>query len=74
VFVVAYCGRLYLATGCLPRICLRGNVFTESTCDNILLEHPVAKDNNLICRGILEGATSYCVRKLLMCFAVTFLL
>jgi hypothetical protein len=28
VFVVSYCYRRYLATGCLPRICLRGNVFT----------------------------------------------
>jgi hypothetical protein len=41
VFVVAYYCRLYLATGCLPRICLRGNVFTESfpsnesTCHNM---------------------------------------
>jgi hypothetical protein len=40
VFVVAYCCRLHLATGCLPRISLRGNVFTEllpsnrSTCHN----------------------------------------
>jgi hypothetical protein len=42
VCVVMYCCRLYLATGCLPRICLRGNVFTEplpsngSTCHNIV--------------------------------------
>jgi hypothetical protein len=41
VFVVAYCYRRYLATGCLSRICLHGNVFTESlpsnrsTCHNI---------------------------------------
>jgi hypothetical protein len=28
VFVVAYCCRIYLATGCLPRICLRGKMFT----------------------------------------------
>jgi hypothetical protein len=27
LFVVAYCCRLYLATVCLPRICLLGNVF-----------------------------------------------
>jgi hypothetical protein len=39
--VVAYCSRLYLGTGCLPRIGLRGNVFIEllpsngSTCHNI---------------------------------------
>jgi hypothetical protein len=41
VFVVAYCCRLYLATGCLHRICLRGKVFTEllpsngCTCHNM---------------------------------------
>jgi hypothetical protein len=41
VFVVAYCFRFYLATDCLPRICLRGNVYTEllssngSTCHSI---------------------------------------
>jgi hypothetical protein len=31
VFVVAYCLRLYLVTGCLPRICLRGT-FLSSRC------------------------------------------
>jgi hypothetical protein len=42
VFVVAYCCRLYLATGCLLRICLHRNMFTKllpsngSTC--VLLE------------------------------------
>jgi hypothetical protein len=30
VFVAAYCCRLYLATGCLLRICPHGNVFTSS--------------------------------------------
>jgi hypothetical protein len=41
LFVVAYCCRLYLTTECLPRICLRGNAFTESlpssgsTCHNM---------------------------------------
>jgi hypothetical protein len=42
VFVVTYCCKLDSETGCLPRICLRGNVFTESlpsngcTCHNII--------------------------------------
>jgi hypothetical protein len=34
VFVVAYCCRLYLAKGSIPRICLRGIVFTESLASN----------------------------------------
>jgi hypothetical protein len=34
VFVVAYCCRLYQAAGCLSRICLHGNVFTESLPSN----------------------------------------
>jgi hypothetical protein len=34
LFFVAYCCSLYLATGCLTRICLRGNVLTESLTSN----------------------------------------
>jgi hypothetical protein len=34
MFVVAYFCRLYLTTGCLPRICLHGNMFTESLSSN----------------------------------------
>jgi hypothetical protein len=43
IFFVGYCSILYPATGCLPRICLRGNVFIEplpssgSISHNILL-------------------------------------
>jgi hypothetical protein len=29
IFVVAYCSRLYLSTGCLPRLCLRRNMFFD---------------------------------------------
>jgi hypothetical protein len=39
--VVAYCCRLYLATGCLSRICLRGDVFIEQLPSNGSIRHNI---------------------------------
>jgi hypothetical protein len=51
LFVVAYFCRLYLSAGCLPRICLLGNMFTESllssrsTCHNMHIPVSVKSKN-----------------------------
>lgn len=51
VSIVAYCCRLYyLATGCLPRICLRRNVFTELLPSNRYTCH-----NNMGYTGLSTG-------------------
>jgi hypothetical protein len=44
VFVVAYRCRLYLATGCLPRTCLRRNMFTKSLPSNGSACHSMLND------------------------------
>jgi hypothetical protein len=41
--VVAYCCRRYLATGCLPRICLRGKMFIEPLPSSRSLRHNIYK-------------------------------
>jgi hypothetical protein len=41
LFVVAYCWRLYLATICLPRICLRGNMFIEPLPSSRTIRHNI---------------------------------
>jgi hypothetical protein len=55
ISVVSYCCRLYLAMGCLARICLRGNVFTESlpsngsTCHTIMYVYMCVPSVGIFC-------------------------
>jgi hypothetical protein len=39
--VVAYCCRLYLVTGCLPRIFLHGKIFTDPLLNNGHMRHNI---------------------------------
>jgi hypothetical protein len=41
--VVTHCCRLYLATGCLPRICLHGKVFVKPLLSNGHMCHNILK-------------------------------
>jgi hypothetical protein len=38
-YLLSYCSRLYLATGCLTKICLHGNVFIEPLPSSVSIHH-----------------------------------
>jgi hypothetical protein len=48
-FIVAYCWAHYPATSCLPRICLRGNVFIEPLPNCGSTRHNILHNNIVMC-------------------------